>query len=100
MRIAVSIAFTVGVAPSVPVTNLRLCSGEPPLVVGRRSRTSPSPCLTVGHTPPVITAEVTRNGTTMLAAIRTALSGKRALVALNEQAFERGTELSGELADR
>jgi 2-oxoisovalerate ferredoxin oxidoreductase beta subunit len=37
---------------------------------------------------------------TLLAAIRTALSGKRALVALNEQAFERGVELSAELASR
>ena len=37
---------------------------------------------------------------TFLAAIRTALSGKRAIVALNEQAFERGANLAAELADR
>ena len=37
---------------------------------------------------------------TFLAAIRTALSGKRAMVALNEQAFERGANLAAELADR
>ncbi len=37
---------------------------------------------------------------TFLAAIRTALSGKRAMVALNEQAFERGAALSAELANR
>jgi Pyruvate/2-oxoacid:ferredoxin oxidoreductase gamma subunit len=37
---------------------------------------------------------------TFLAAIRTALSGKRAMVVLNEQAFERGASLSAELASR
>jgi len=37
---------------------------------------------------------------TFLTAIRSALGGKRALVALNEQAFERGATLSAELASR
>ena len=37
---------------------------------------------------------------TFLTAIRTALGGKRALVTLNEQAFERGAALSAELASR
>jgi Pyruvate/2-oxoacid:ferredoxin oxidoreductase gamma subunit len=37
---------------------------------------------------------------TFLAAIRTALSGKRALVAVNEEAFERGASLSAELVNR
>jgi Pyruvate/2-oxoacid:ferredoxin oxidoreductase gamma subunit len=37
---------------------------------------------------------------TFLAAIRTALSGKRAMVAVNEQAFERGVALTAELASR
>jgi Pyruvate/2-oxoacid:ferredoxin oxidoreductase gamma subunit len=37
---------------------------------------------------------------TFIAAIRAALSGKRAMVALNEQAFERGADLSAQLADR
>jgi Pyruvate/2-oxoacid:ferredoxin oxidoreductase gamma subunit len=37
---------------------------------------------------------------TFLAAIRTALSGKRAMVGVNEQAFERGVALSAELASR
>jgi 2-oxoisovalerate ferredoxin oxidoreductase beta subunit len=37
---------------------------------------------------------------TFLAAIRTAVSGKRAMLAINEQAFERGVELSTEPADR
>jgi 2-oxoisovalerate ferredoxin oxidoreductase beta subunit len=37
---------------------------------------------------------------TFLAAIRTALSGKRALVTLNEDAFERGADLATALADR
>jgi Pyruvate/2-oxoacid:ferredoxin oxidoreductase gamma subunit len=36
---------------------------------------------------------------TFLAAIRLALSGKRAMVALNEQAFERGATLAAELVD-
>jgi 2-oxoisovalerate ferredoxin oxidoreductase beta subunit len=35
-----------------------------------------------------------------LAAIRHALSGKRAMVALNEQAFERGADLAAEFAGR
>jgi Pyruvate/2-oxoacid:ferredoxin oxidoreductase gamma subunit len=37
---------------------------------------------------------------TFLAAIRDALSGKRAMVTLNEQAFERGADLAAELALR
>jgi 2-oxoisovalerate ferredoxin oxidoreductase beta subunit len=37
---------------------------------------------------------------TFLAAIRAALSGKGAMVALNEQAFERGADLTSELAHR
>jgi Pyruvate/2-oxoacid:ferredoxin oxidoreductase gamma subunit len=37
---------------------------------------------------------------TFLAAIRGAVSGKRAMVAINEQAFERGAQLAAELVDR
>jgi 2-oxoisovalerate ferredoxin oxidoreductase beta subunit len=37
---------------------------------------------------------------TFLAAIRSSLGGKRAMVEVNEQAFERGVNLAAELADR